>query len=311
MSSRFDLEALRAFDAVARTGSVSGAAGETGLSPGEIDRHMEALGEDLGVSLVERDGRSLRLTAAGESLAQGLRPAFDEIGNAISLARSLSAVRGTVRLSAGVMFAKVWLVPRIHGFAGGEIDIVFHDDPGETGRPAADADLAVIWGPRPVGVEYGVEKLGEEEAVPVCAPEVGRRIAEGEGLAGVPLLHYADNPSGWEWPTWPLFLQKAGIDGAGAGRDIRLGRGLIMDAVRDGQGLALLSTTLAHDDLAAGRLVRPFAASMAVGDGYWLLTPPAGSVRPEVAAFCDWLRSEHSACFGARAGFDRSTPADA
>ena len=305
------LNALRALDSLYRTGSVTDAADELSVTPGAVRRHLSALNEDLGVAVVERDGRSTRLTAAGDRLALRLRSAFAEIDKALALTRAPAAVRGTVRLSAAMIFAKAWLVPRIGGFGDGEVDIVFHDDPGLTGRPGAGADLAVTWGRRPGGAEYAAEKLGEEAAFPVCAPEVGRLIGESGGLAGVPLLHYADIPSNWEWPTWPVFLQRTGIDGEGAGRDIRMGRGLIMEAARAGQGLALANTTLAHDDLAAGRLVRPFSASMAIDAGYWLLTPLDRPVRPEVAAFRDWLRNEYSACFGARAGFVRRMPAGA
>ena len=311
MPDALSLNALRAFDALARIGSVAGAAGELNVTSGAVSRHVSALSEELGVDLVERNGRGLRLTAAGQGLAQRLKPAFDEIEKAVSLTRSPAAVRGTVSLSVAMMFAREWLVPRLHGFAGGEVELVSCDDPGAIGRPEGESDLVITWGQRPDGGEYTAEKLGEEEAFPVCTPALGRRIEERGGFAGVSLLHYADIPSGRDWPTWPEFLERAGLDGAGAGPDIRLGRGSIMAAARAGQGLALANTTLAHDGLAAGRLVRAGAASVAVGGGYWLLTPLSRPVRPEVAAFRDWLRSEYSACFGARAGFVRRTPAGA
>ena len=309
MEARLKLNALRAFDALARTGSVRGGADALNVTSGAVSRHIAALNEDLGVTLVEPDGRGLRLTAAGRKLAQRLKPAFDEIDKAVALTRAPAAVRRTVRLAVAMMFAKAWLLPRLQGF-GGEVDFVFNDA-GAGGWSTSEADLVITWGSRPGGDEYAAEKFGEEETFPVCAPGVGRRIEEHRSLAGVPLLHYADIPSGWDWPSWPVFLERTRLDDAGAGRDIHLGRGLIMDAARAGQGLALANTTLAHDDLAAGHLVRPVAASMAVEGGYWLLTPVAREAGPDVSAFCDWLRSEYAACFGARAGFVRRTPAGA
>ena len=208
-----------------------------------------------------------------------------------------------------MMFAKAWLIPRLSGF-GGEVDFIFNDA-ATGGRRTGEADVVITWGTRPGGDEYTAEKFGEEETFPVCAPGLRRHVEEHGGLAGLALLHYSDIPSGWDWPSWPLFLERTGLDASGAGRDIHLGRGLIMDAARAGQGLALANTTLAHDDLAAGHLVRPVTASMAVEGGYWLLTPLARAAVPEVSAFCDWLRSEYAACFGVRAGFVRRTPAGA
>ena len=310
MPGKLRLNALRAFDVLARVGTVAAAASEFDVTPSAVSRHIAALNEDLGVDIVERDGRGLRLTAAGERLAQRLRPAFDEIEKAVSLTRSPAAARGTVRLSVAMMFAKAWLLPRLHGF-GGEVDFVFNDAPGAGGAREGAADLVITWGRRSGGAEYAAEKLGEEQVFAVCAPEQAGRIQESGDLAGIPLLHYTDIPPDWEWPTWPTFLQRTGIDGAGAGRDIGLGRGLIMDAARAGQGLVLTNTTLAHDDIAAGRLERPFDVSMAVDGGYWLLTPLARPARPEVAAFRDWLCGEYSACFRVRAGSVRRTPTGA
>ena len=74
-----------------------------------------------------------------------------------------------------------------------------------------------------------------------------------------------------------------------------------MDAARQGQGIALATTSIAHDDLADGRLVRPLAESLATPCGYWLLTPAARAGRADIAAFRAWLIDEIAACFAASA----------
>ena len=311
MSIQLSLNALRALDAFARAGSVAAAADELGVTSGAVSRHITALNNNLGIALVEPDGRGLRLTSAGQMLAQRLKRPFNEIDKAVSLTRAPVEVRGTVSLSVAMMFAKEWLISRLHGFGGGEVDFVFNDAPGASASSASEPDLVITWGERPGGDEFTAEKLGEEEVFPVCTPGLRRRIEEHGGLAGIPLLHYADIPPGWDWPTWPEFLEKTGLASAGAGRDIRLGRGLIMDAARAGQGMALTNTTLSRGDLSAGRLMCAVDASVPIDGGYWLLTPLSRPVRPEVAAFRDWLRNEYSACFGVRAGFVRRTPAGA
>ena len=78
----------------------------------------------------------------------------------------------------------------------------------------------------------------------------------------------------------------------------RITGGLIVDAARAGAGVGLAVGTIAHDDLASGRLVRPIPESMELGNGYWLLLDTAAADRPEVQAFRAWLREEIAACFG-------------
>lgn len=64
-----------------------------------------------------------------------------------------------------------------------------------------------------------------------------------------------------------------------------------IDAAVDGQGVALGSTNLVADDLAAGRLVRPFALSLegAAPFAYYLVTRRLATDRPLVEAFRSWI----------------------
>ena len=71
-----------------------------------------------------------------------------------------------------------------------------------------------------------------------------------------------------------------------------------MSLSREGQGLALATTSVAHDDLAIGRLVRPFAQSLATDCGYFLMVPEARAARADIRIFRAWLLDEFAACFG-------------
>ena len=87
------LNALRAFEVVARTGSVSAAASELFVTPGAISRQIKNLEEDFGVMLLERNGRGVRLTAAGEYLRNGLETAFAQISRTVDSNAPASAPR--------------------------------------------------------------------------------------------------------------------------------------------------------------------------------------------------------------------------
>ena len=77
-----------------------------------------------------------------------------------------------------------------------------------------------------------------------------------------------------------------------------------MDAARSGMGVALATTTIAHDDLASRRLVRPVSHAMETDIGYWLLIPKAVKERSEVKAFRAWLLDELDDYTGQTVGED-------
>ena len=76
------LSAVRAFEAIARSGSVTRAAEELCRSHGAISRHLRLLQEHAGVALFEKDGTGLRLTQAGATFYASVRAAFDQLENA-------------------------------------------------------------------------------------------------------------------------------------------------------------------------------------------------------------------------------------
>ena len=287
------LTAMLAFVTVARAGSVAAAAAALYVTPSAVSRQTRLLEQDLGVTLLERDGRGVRLTVAGERLRQGLDPAFAQIAETVNRVRRTSD-RGTVVIRVPPIFAVSWLVPRLERFNGRApgANVVVHDIVTEQTPP--DSALSIEWG-RLDGAP-DAEKLGAVEFFPVCSPQ----LAGNGSLAGVTLLHHERLPKDWGYADWPTFLEAAGIGGIDAAAGPRFSQTLIFEAARDGLGAAISDTTLAHDDLAAGRLVRPIAASLPSDDAYWLLTPAALRDRPDVMAFRAWLLDECAACFGGR-----------
>lgn len=298
------LNAQQAFEAVARLGSVQAAAEELSLTPGAVSRQIKSLEDDLGIRLLRRAGRGLRLTEEGSQLSRALEPAFAGIAAAIAGARR-QAGRDTLHVRVLSSFASGWLIARLDSFRrlapGIEIALGLYP-PFDSGS-ASDADLVVDWG-RPDDFPGEVaDKLADEEIFPVCSPQVAERIAVNGGLAGASFLHYADVPAGVDWPEWSEFLAAVGLGGIDAGSGPRFTAGdMIVNAAREGHGVMLSVTTLAHDDLAARRLERPVPESLPSESGYCLLTPEARLGEPAVAAFREWLLAEAAGCFGDRKG---------
>src|SRR4029079_1503532 len=76
-------QALRALEAVARTGSLTKAAEAMHVTHGAISHQLKGLEDDLGVRLIERAGRGIRLTDEGERFAGRVRAALTDIAEAV------------------------------------------------------------------------------------------------------------------------------------------------------------------------------------------------------------------------------------
>ena len=96
-----ELKAVRSFDAVAQTQSLSRAARQVHLAQPALSRRIHALERELGVSLLTRHAKGVALTPAGAVFAGGGRQLLHEVGAAIDRAEATAAGRrGRVVLAA-------------------------------------------------------------------------------------------------------------------------------------------------------------------------------------------------------------------
>jgi LysR family glycine cleavage system transcriptional activator len=126
-----------------------------------------------------------------------------------------------------------------------------------------------------------------EDHFPVCSPKLlkGRhRLRTPADLARHTLLHDVFTVD------WAIWLRSAGIDTIDPqrGPTFLSSDHAIQAAVR-GEGVVLGRSALVADDLAAGRLVRPFALSLPASFAWYVVYPPRAMRRPGVKAFRDWL----------------------
>ena len=288
---RPSLNAMRAFEAVGRLGGVSAAAGELNITPGAVSRQVKNLEAYLGAALLGRSGRGVRLTPIGEQLWGELESAFAQIAETVKRTRQRQ-LRSTLRLVCPPMLGSSWLIPHLDNFNRQmpDVDVVIHENVTHSDARMRDADMTISWGQFRDSNTFIAERLTEDEIFPVCSPKLR---PNGNGLAGLTLIHREDVPRSWNWPDWGTFLTAVGIDGIDTTKKgIRTAGLMALDAARQGKGVLLANTTFAHQELAEGRLIRPIAESMATTCGYWLLTTRAEFDRPEVMAFRAWLLDE-------------------
>ncbi|MCC6002631.1 MAG: LysR family transcriptional regulator, partial [Pararhodobacter sp.] len=182
------MSALLAFDAVARTGSFTGAARDLALTQGAISRQVAALEGQLGVALIDRGARRVRLTEAGLAYAARARAALELLGQGALEALGQAPERG-LRLAILPTFGTRWLMPRIPAFVRRhpEITLQFATRIGHFDLVAEGMDAAIHSG-RADWPGARMTLLLQESVVPVAAPSL---LAGGRAWRDLPVLALA------------------------------------------------------------------------------------------------------------------------
>ena len=252
--TRLTLGQLRTFLAVASTGSVRAAADQLVVTQPAVSSALAAVRKQVGVALVVRDGRGLRLTPAGEALAERARAALAMLDEAVAAARGeADPYRGRLRLASVTTAGEHLAPPLLAAFLAAHPEVTVSLEVGNRRRVADllahhEVDLAIGGRPPP-----GAETLAvrPNRLVLVSAPRAPR--------SGVP--HRAPELAAATWllrepgsgtrATAEALLEELGI----APRILTLGsNGAVVESVRIGLGVTLISADAVAGDLATGQL---------------------------------------------------------
>ncbi|MEI9905395.1 MAG: LysR substrate-binding domain-containing protein [Asticcacaulis sp.] len=194
------LSHLQAFEAAARTGSVTMAARELNLTQSAVSRQIKALEEQLEVELFYRERQTIAITPGGEAYARDIRDALKKIATA-SMNLRANPFGGTLNLAILPTFGTRWLAPRLPSFlaqhSGITLNLMTRLSMFDFALEAMDA--AIHFG---MGEWRGAETtlLREEYVVPACSPDLLERFsfAAPADLRKAPLLHLTTRPDAWE-----------------------------------------------------------------------------------------------------------------
>jgi LysR family transcriptional regulator, glycine cleavage system transcriptional activator len=283
------LNALKAFEAAARSESVTRAAEELCVTQAAVSQQIKLLEATLGIKLFLRERQRLTMTEAGRDYLAVIRDALDRI--AVGTERMVERqTSGVLTVSTSPDFAAKWLVHRLERFSEAHpgIDLRVSATTHQVDFAREDVDLAIRHGDGH-WPGHDVMRLWSEQLFPVCSPKLatGRnRITRAADLLKFPLLRLDD------WKTWERWFDAAGVADPVAHGPVLNRASMLIDAAVDGQGIALARTALAAWDLINGRLVRPIAVSLRMSNTYWIVCPKATSALPKIATFRDWLLAE-------------------
>ena len=197
---------------------------------------------------------------------------------------------GTLIVSSDAAFARYWLMPRLSEFRRLRPDIEIWLD---TSERLVDFDRQevefVIGRLRPIGGDHTEEAMFDEHLGPcqLAGSDESRRRLAVEDLAKLTLLHDERREN------WLVWLRSVGAHNVNAtGGPHFSDPALVIDAVRAGQGIALVSDVLATDEIRSGRFHTPFDQWIAVANEYRFSYPLWLARDDAVLAFSAFIRTQ-------------------
>lgn len=250
------LNALRAFDATARLGSMSGAARVLNVTHGAVSRQVRQLEQQLGMPLFIRAHGRLELTSEGRTLSKTTHDAFSQLHDCWEDLLSAHQTQPLTLGCTGSLLSR-WLIPRMASLPDSLKDMRWHvvstDDALDIARTDIDVALVYLDPPWPQG--YEVLPLHPECFGPVLSPMLvnGKATDSLDDLTALPLLSTQSRTE-----AWPLWLNAQGYPAEGITYKQTFQHSLyLLEAAEAGLGVAMAPDILVADALTHHRLVTP------------------------------------------------------
>jgi LysR family transcriptional regulator, glycine cleavage system transcriptional activator len=279
------LNALRAFEAVARTGSVRDAAAEISVTPAAISQQIKVLEHNVGMRLFERSTRRIEPNDVGRHYQEAVGRALRQIESAT---QKLRPAAQSVKITTLPSLATLWLAPRLSGFSKvyPHVQVSINADPVPVDLRSEQFDLALREARSPDRYSEGV-KLWPQELVALASPAYVKHISKRGAVqwAKACLLHEEISE------PWMLWLQEKGIAELPPRAQYFSHSMMAMAAAGEAEGIALVPWVLATKAMADGTLVQVDQHRLITHRAYWLLWPRSSqrALSSAATAFRDWL----------------------
>ncbi|MCJ0763443.1 LysR substrate-binding domain-containing protein [Variovorax terrae] len=282
--------ALLCFEASARLGSFTKAAGELHITQGAVSRQVIGLEQRLAVNLFHRKRSSLTLalTEAGTAYLTEIAPLLLKLERATSNLMAHQGRGGTLSLSVGASLGSYWLIPRLSTFTRAHPEIVLNIatrvGPADFSATAIEASLEFGDGQRPGMRSDFVLPL---ELRPYASPGWIRKHGAklGESTPATAFIHHTTVPEAWE--EWSRSARHP-INLAPGGPRYDVGW-MAMNAAANDLGVVLLFDFMAAEAEASGRLRALSNKRWRSAKGYYLTYPSAHSEMKSLQTFRAWL----------------------
>lgn len=287
---------LDIFARVARTGNMSAAGREMGLSPAVVSKRISMLEDRLGARLFQRTTRHLTLTETGEGYFRRVLDILSLVEEAEDfVSRRNDKPRGQLKITVPTSFGAKHVAPHLAEFIERypEIELDFH---------VTDASVDIIRDGFDVAIRIGelqdsslvARKLAPDHRVLCAAPSY--LAAAGEPQAIEELSNHICLPAGVQ-DTWRL------KDKQGEQHQIRLtgfvrtdSADFALEAILAGAGIGLRSSWDVQDALASGALKRVLPGYTGTGnDAIYAVYPSRDFMPAKVNVFIDYISEIYGA----------------
>ncbi|MEO1188349.1 MAG: LysR substrate-binding domain-containing protein [Pseudomonadota bacterium] len=276
------LNAIKAFHAASRHLNFSRAAEELGVTQGAVSKQIHALEDYIGARLFERHANGLELTAEGQSLKNTTLPAFDMLIAGFSRFERREPRSQKIRISTLASFASSALAPRLDRLEAAfpDVEIEFLTSDRLIDHAKEEVDFSIRYG-QGVAEDMVCEPISSADLIPVMHPDYDI------GTTPVRLLQVFNVD---EWQTWE---RERGDRLTRSNRKVIVQEFLVaLNAVLNGQGVALLPELIVRDHLANGRLLRFGEPLRDWRYHYYIAMLPRAQRRRYVSAIIDWLKHD-------------------
>lgn len=281
------MNALPAFEATARLGSMSAAAEELGRTHGAVSKQIAHLSDLAGTPLFERDGAGVRLTEQGALLSAAVHSALNGLEKAW---QDLTSRLENPVLDIGISstFAMRWLMPRLSRFYQRHPDAqVNFRMTGKARIADSDVDLILTWDRLrwDFGDRKDIERLGDVSFGIVHAPGLD---VKKQGKALIAKTRCVQELPG---DVWGDFKRRTGIEAVSENTIAYAHTFLVIEAALAGFGLALVERRLIEEELQDGRLIAPFGFHT-IEKGFGAIVTGRHRQQRLADSFLEWLREE-------------------
>lgn len=279
------LNSLRAFEASARTGSLSKAAEELHVTPTAISRHVRTLEDYLDIPLFDRKPSSLELTPAGRTYALSLGRAFEEISSATKKLKS-SSKELHLSVRSYTTFMIKWLMPRLANFQLEHPQVHVQLSTGYE-HVDLERDRIDVW------IRYGrgqwpdsfIQPVFNDRIRPFATTALRKELNKPDDLQNYTLLRHSRRAN--DWNDW---LEHAGVQLNQRIRTLDFDDlALVFEAADSGMGIGITQEEYLKQDQLKGKFYCPFETSLERDTGYFALTSQHRENNPAVGLFLDWL----------------------
>lgn len=285
------ITALRTLEAATRHNNFSEAAKELNITPSAVSHQIRNLEQLWDLKLFDRRPRQVAQTRSGQEIATLVRNFLFGLSGTVHTLRN-EIGRKPLRISTMTSFAYKWLVPRLGRFheQHPEIEVWISTSNKITNLATENFDAAIRLGAGKYRGLHTTFLLGDF-VFPVCSPTLIQRqgdlLIEPTDLLNQTLLYRTEDEMA---PTWIDWFTKAGLNNAILPKGSHFpDTNTALQAAMNDQGIALARSSLVHEEILKGSLVKLFDVTLPSPINYYFVCPEGKENRPEIDTFRNWL----------------------